>query len=140
MQMEAMPNLSCCAANRVPSVARTPKGGTAPSSTDRPASTPRPTPIGPLLRTGSSKPTGRPDRRHQHILVAADQVPVPAARAGRGAKHSPPPALNYLTTPRHRHAAIDEVPQPVVEACRLGVEWLPVLGEPSEGDKHRRSL
>jgi hypothetical protein len=80
------------------------------------------------------------DRRYQHILVAADQVPVPADRAGRGAKHPPPSAFDYLTTPRLRHAAVDEVPQPEVEACRLGVEWLPVLGEPSKGDKHRGSL
>ena len=27
-----------------------------------------------------------------------------------------------------------------MEARRLGVKWLPVLGEPSKGDKHRGSL
>jgi hypothetical protein len=80
------------------------------------------------------------DRHYQPVLLAADQVPVPADWAGRGAKHPPPSALDYLPAPRLRHAAIDEVPQPGAEACRLGVEWLPVLGEPSKRDQHRGSL
>ena len=34
------------------------------------------------------------DRRYEHTLVTADQIPVPPDRAGRGTKHPPPSALN----------------------------------------------
>jgi hypothetical protein len=80
------------------------------------------------------------DRRYQPIPVAADQVPVPAGRTGRSAKHSPSSALNHLTTPRFGHPAVDEVPQPKVKAGSLSIKWLPVFGEPSKRDQHRGSL
>ena len=135
-----MPNQSCCAANRVPSVARTPRGRDNPVEHRPPGKDSASDADRSAAENGVVQAHRQADCRYQHIFVAADQVPMPAERVGCGAKHPPPSALDDLTTPRLRYAAVDEVPEPGVKACRLGVEWLPVLGEPSNGDKHRGSL
>ena len=59
------------------------------------------------------------DCRYQHIFVAADQVPMPAERWLRR-QTSPPSALDDLTTPRLRYAAVDEVPEPGSESLSPG--------------------